>query len=214
MTYLQLVNKVLIRLREDEVNSVSQDSYSKLIGELVNQTKREVEDAWNWILLRTTIQATTAADTFRYTLTGAGNRFRVLHVFNDTDDVEMRQVPAKYMTQLHTGADSQSASPLYFDFNGSTGGDPNVDVWPVPDGVYNLNFDLVVPQDDLSADADVLTVPEYPVLLGAFAKALAERGEDGGMMFAEAESNYQKALADAIGLDAVNTPFENTWEVH
>jgi hypothetical protein len=183
-----------------------------LIGDFVNQTKREVEDAWNWIALRTTIQVPTVASTFRYTLTGAGNRFRTLHVFNDTDDVQMRIVPATYMTTLFNGADSQPGSPYYYDYNGSTGGDPNIDVWPIPDGVYNLNFDMVVPQNDLSDDADILTVSEWPVILGAYAKGLAERGEDGGFMFAEAESNYQKSLSDAVALDARNLPFETVWD--
>ena len=38
MTYLQLVNSVLRRMREDEVVSIenSNDSYVKLIGEFVN----------------------------------------------------------------------------------------------------------------------------------------------------------------------------------
>ena len=45
MTYLQLVNSVLRRLREDEVDTVDQNSYSKLIGEYVNDAKRAVEDA-------------------------------------------------------------------------------------------------------------------------------------------------------------------------
>ena len=218
MTYLQLVNKVLVRLRESEVSSVSQDAYSKLIGELINQTKREVEDSWNWVLLRTTIQVPTSSGTFRYTLTGAGNRFRILKdeygrksVFNDTDDYQLRQVASQRMTQLHNGAETQNAAPVYFDFNGATSGDPNVDFWPVPDGSYNINFDLIIPQDDLSADADELTLPEYPVILGAYAKALAERGEDGGFMFAVVESNYQKSLSDAVALDAGNLPFETVW---
>jgi hypothetical protein len=116
------------------------------------------------------------------------------------------------MTTLFNGSDSQPGSPYYYDYNGSVSGDPNVDVWPIPDGVYNLNFDMVVPQDDLSADGDTLTVGEWPVLLGAYAKALAERGEDGGFMFAEAESNYQKTLSDAIALDARNLPFETVWD--
>lgn len=220
MTYLQLVNKVLVRLRENEASSVSQNSYSSHIGEWVNQTKREVEDSWNWVLLRDTIQVTTVAGTFRYTLTGAGNRFRVLKdrygnpsVFNDTADLAMTPLPSRTMTQNYTGGNIISASPVHYDFNGSTGGDPNVDVWPQPNSVETLNFDLIIPQDDLSEDTDVLTVPEWPVILGAYAKAVAERGEDGGFMFAEAESNYQKALSDAIAIDAGNVPFETIWEV-
>ena len=212
MTYLQLVNKVLIRLRESEVTSVAQSSYSKLVGELINQTKREVEDSWQWVLLRSTVQVPTVSGTFRYTLTGAGNRFKLLHVFNDTANNEMFQISSKEMTQNYTGGNIISNSPTSFDFNGSTDGDPNVDVYPQPNSVENLNFDMVIPQIDLDADADILTVPEYPVILGAYAKAAAERGEDGGFMFAEAESNYQKALQDAIAIDASNLPFETIWE--
>lgn len=47
-TYLQLVNDVLIRLRESQVSTVQQTSYSALVGALVNDAKREVEDAWQW----------------------------------------------------------------------------------------------------------------------------------------------------------------------
>jgi len=219
VTFLQLTNKVLVRLRESEVSSVSQSSYSKLIGELLNQTKREVEDSWDWVLLRSTIQVTTVTGTFRYTLTGAGNRFRLLRdrfrnpsVFNDTANLAMTQIPSRQMTLNYTGGSIISDSPVEFDFNGSTDGDPNVDVWPQPCAVENLNFDMVIPQEDLSADADILTVSEYPVILGAYAKAAAERGEDGGFMFAEAESNYQKALSDAIAIDASNLPYELMWE--
>ena len=59
MTYLELVNKVLIRLREDEVGSVNQTAYSKLVGEFVNDAARLVEDAWDWSALRTTLTVTT-----------------------------------------------------------------------------------------------------------------------------------------------------------
>lgn len=47
-SYLQLVNDVLVRLREPAVTTVSQNVYSALIGALVNDAKREVEDAWQW----------------------------------------------------------------------------------------------------------------------------------------------------------------------
>ena len=51
MTYLELVNDVLIRLREAEVETVSQTDYSKLIGKFVNDAKRQVEDAYSWNVL-------------------------------------------------------------------------------------------------------------------------------------------------------------------
>jgi hypothetical protein len=42
-TRLQLVNAVLRRLREPEVDSVDENSYSKLIGDIVNDAKKLVE---------------------------------------------------------------------------------------------------------------------------------------------------------------------------
>jgi hypothetical protein len=48
VTYLEAINKVLRRLREDEVASPDTSAYSKLIGELVNDANRMVEDAWDW----------------------------------------------------------------------------------------------------------------------------------------------------------------------
>ncbi len=51
-TYLQIVNKVLVRLREDTVATVVENSYSTLIGALVNRVKTEMEDTWRWHALR------------------------------------------------------------------------------------------------------------------------------------------------------------------
>ena len=67
-TYLDLVNDVLVRLREAQVSSVSQNGYSSLVGALVNDAKREVEDAWNWDVLRDTVSFTTQQGTFNYNI--------------------------------------------------------------------------------------------------------------------------------------------------
>ena len=95
MTYLQLVNSVLRRLREDEVTSVSQNSYSKLIGEFVNDAKRSVEDAYDWTALRTTLTVTTDDTTFNYVLTGSQNSMKLLDVINDTSDFFMQYRPSR-----------------------------------------------------------------------------------------------------------------------
>ena len=78
MTYLNLVNNVLRRLREEEVSSVSENTYSKLAGDFVNDAKKLVEDSWDWSALRTTLTVTTSAGTFNYVLTGSQNKIKVL----------------------------------------------------------------------------------------------------------------------------------------
>ena len=60
MTYLNMVNNILKRLRERQVSSVTENSYSALIGVLINDAKKEVEDSWDWSALRTTLTATTS----------------------------------------------------------------------------------------------------------------------------------------------------------
>ena len=78
MTYLELVNDVLVRLREPTVATVTATDYSTLIGKFVNDAKRQIEDAFSWNVLGQTITVTTTSGTYSYALTGAGQKFQVL----------------------------------------------------------------------------------------------------------------------------------------
>ena len=71
--YLTLVNSVLRRLREDEVSAVANTTYSKMVGDFVNDAKRQVENSHDWSALRTTVVVTTSSGTSEYSLTGAVN---------------------------------------------------------------------------------------------------------------------------------------------
>jgi hypothetical protein len=55
MTYLEVVNRILRRLRETEVTSVNETAYSKLIGEFVNDIKEEIEGDHAWSQLWQTV---------------------------------------------------------------------------------------------------------------------------------------------------------------
>jgi hypothetical protein len=79
-------------------------------------------------------------------------------------------------------------------------------LYPTPDNAYVLKFNMNVPQVELSADADVLLVPSEPVIFLAYAKALAERGEDGGMASSEAYALFKSSLADAVALEQTRFP--------
>jgi hypothetical protein len=212
-TYLELVNDVLIRLREPAVVSVSSNAYSALIGKLVTDAKREVEDAWNWDVLRTTYTINTTADVFNYTLTGAGTRLRVIQATNDTDDGFMEYRPAAYMTQnLILVPNPQKASPAYYNFNGvDTNGDSQVDVYPVPDGAYTLRFDVVKPEAELVNNTDITELPKNPIVLLAWAKAIEERGEDGGVGMSSQYAVAKQALGDHIAIEAGRRPDETNW---
>lgn len=224
MTLLDIVNSLMTRMRYSEVGTVEQSTYSKLLREYINDTKREVEDAWPWVQLRQTVQIDTEADTFRYTLSGAGKRYKLMEdwagrvdVWNDTDDLFLRKAPSmRWMSAKLNDDNPQKDSPSWFDINGQddSSGDPQVDLYPIPDGAYTINFNMVIPQEDLSDDTDSLTVPSYPVLLGAWARALQDRGEDGATSAINVWQQYHNALADAISIENMNTAdSENTWWV-
>jgi hypothetical protein len=212
MNYIQLVNEVLVRLRESEVSSVNDNAYSKLIGKFVNDAKRNVEDAYNWNSLTDTLTAVTAVDIFNYVLVGSGQRFRVIDVLNDTSDTEVYGASTRWMDQKFLLNATQKGSPQYYNFNGvDANGDTQVDLFPIPDGVYNIRFNVVLPQPLLSNNADILKVPYEPVVFLAYAKALAERGEDGGLASNEAYGLYRQSLADAIALESGRYGEESQW---
>ena len=78
MTLLELVNDVLIRLREPVVTTYNETTYSTLVAKFVNDAKRQVEDSFGWNSLGQTITVTTVASTPSYSLTGAGQKFQVM----------------------------------------------------------------------------------------------------------------------------------------
>ena len=212
MNYIQLVNDVLIRLREPEASSISDNAYVKLIARYVNDSKRMVEDSYNWNALSDTLSATTTADVFNYVLTGSGQRFRVIDVLNDTDNFFVENAPTLWMDQQFLLTTPQKGSPMYYNFNGTNAnGDTQVDLFPIPNGAYNLRFNIIKPQVLLAANADVLLVPDEPVILGALARAQAERGEDGGVQSGETYALYRQSLSDAISLESARYIEESQW---
>lgn len=213
MTYLQMVNNILKRLRERQVSSVSENAYSSLIGVLINDAKREVEDSWDWSALRTTITATTVPSTFSYVLTGSQNNIKVLEVLNDTEDNYLQYKEAKWMTKQFLLTSPETGSPMFYSFNGvDNDGDTIVDVYPIPDAVETLRFNVIQREQEMETDADVCNVPVQPVLLLAYAKAIEERGEDAGVGASSAYITATRSLNDAISLDAIKHPEELIWQ--
>ena len=207
MTYLELINDVLIRLREPTVTSSAQNAYSTLIGRFVNDAKRQVEDAFGWNVLGTTVTITTVAATYIYSMTGAGQKFQVQDVINTTSNIGLQNISFVEMNRYQNLVPTTNGLPQYYSFDGvDNNGDTKVVLFPRPDGVYNVPFSLVVPQANLSADATVVLVPDFLVVQNAYARALVERGEDGGLSSSDAFQLYRGMLSDAIALEGTRFP--------
>ena len=203
MTYLELVNDVLIRLRESSVTTVGETTYSSLIGKFVNDAKRQIEDSFNWNVLSTTVTITTVANTHSYSMTGAGQKFQVNDAINNTSDVGLKNISFVRMNRNLNFGTPATGVPAEYAFNGvDASGDTKVELYAIPDAVYTIQFDLAVPQAALSADATSVKVLDYLVAESAYARALIERGEDGGTASSEAYALFRGMLSDAIALES------------
>jgi hypothetical protein len=207
MTFLQLINNVLIRLRETQVSTNNETTYSTLIGLFVNDAKRQIEDSFSWNVLGTTVTITTVASTYIYSMTGAGQKFQVQDAINVTSNVGLQNISFVEMNRYQNLVPTTNGLPAFYAFDGVDGnGDTKVVLYPRPDGVYSIPFSLTVPQATLAADSTSVLVPDALVVQNAYARALVERGEDGGLNSSEAYQLYRGMLADQIALEGTRYP--------
>jgi hypothetical protein len=212
LTYLQLVNSVLRRLRENEVTAVTDNTYSKMVGEFVNDAKRQCEDAYTWNALNSSISISTTSGTSLYSLTGSGQRFKVTDVLDNTNKNIIRVTATTDMDLLNLLSPSQTGQPLYYNFEGvDANGDTQVRLYPVPNGVISITFNITQPTGLLSNSGDTVSIPTEPIIFNAVARAIAERGEDGGMASSEQYALFKQSLGDAIAIESGRYLEEDSW---
>lgn len=231
-TYLSIVNQVLIRLRETAVTTVAQSPYSLLIGALVNDAKREVEDSWQWSQIQDSVSVATVAGTYTYDMSGTfttnrgtptNDRARLWqdpvtsepYLLNVTPTFESKLVYEPtlndYAHKIIVINQVQKDIPRYYQVFTSptitTAGQWNkqLQLFPIPDKVYNLKLYIVNPTQDMALDADLCLVPTAPIVLKAYLFALYERGEELGEMLTLTTDKVEQSLADAIAYDQTNS---------
>jgi hypothetical protein len=211
-TYLDLINKVLVRLRESEAITPNDNEYTQLVGFMVNDAKNIVESAWDWAALRTAKTVSATVGVSAYSLTGVNSNYKFLDAYNVTSQARMRLITQSEMvtkTVLNTAA---SGTPSEFSLGTiDSNGDQLITVYPTPDGSYTLQFDMVVREPALEAALNTTNLPLQPLVLYAWAMATRERGETGGMSAQEIFGLADKALGDAVSLEASRYQAELTW---
>jgi hypothetical protein len=213
-TFLSLVNDVLVRLREPQVTSVNENTMSALVGKFVNDAKREVADSYDWDAFTTSMTVSTIANQYDgYSLTDAGVRFKVLDVINTSRQYILEPMDHATLDIQNFGTlNPQKTTPFNYVFGGvDSNGDAQVKFWPIPDAVYTIRFGIVVPENDMVNDTDTTKLVKEPIVLNAFARALVERGEDGGLNSSEAYALAKKSLGDAIALELARSPENDAW---
>lgn len=229
-TYLQLINRVLRKLRETEVTDLALD-YTKLIGEFVNEAKEEVEDSWKWHELRLDITFDTVANTRSYDLSDSGvttssnGEWLVGRTFLLRDEVgrpqawrdsatggqkhRLIETPRNFGKHRRTVTQNPDQSlPRWFYF------DPPEFVFVFePQEVEQIRVQCFLPQDEFALAADILTLGHWrPIIFRAYWLALEERGEELGQQGVLADAQYQKSLGQSIAQDISHSPMEMTMD--
>ena len=212
MTYLDVVNKVLLRLRESRVDSFTSD-YAQMIALFVKEAVDEVELAWSWNSLNTTVSLTLVGGTDTYSLTGLGNSFIVDLVWNNSKNYEiLYPVPSNYING-RAGADTTTAPVVCGIYGVDSNGDPKLVFSPTPADADTVTVYAKTRSTYTGDPTDEILAPWEPVYYGALWRAMSEKGEDGGAMMDEIYAMFQKSLGDWIARDAALKHTNTTWYV-
>lgn len=212
MTYLELVNAVLRRLRENQVGTVDQTTYSRMVGAFVNDAKRYIEGTWDWSANRSIVTVSTVASTALYSLTGVGQDPEVHRVWDSTSQRNLGRMSAgAFLDKTYTETVPEGVPSAWAWDVPDASDDQQISVFPTPDGVYDLKFWVSSFQPTLTGDNDILNIPSNPVVLRTVAMLAEEKGETGGYTSARYFEMADKALSDAIAYDAGKYPEEVNW---
>lgn len=179
MTLLEVVNRTLRRLREDEVTSVANNSYSKLIADFVVEIREQMMDDHDWSGLYHTVPVQLASGTYVYDLSATvtdggnvanGNRVTNLdselafdpnggvnaYWYEDSSATEPKAelivVDPRYMQKLRLeDIDSDTASYFYATFYQNEDG-LTMEVFPTPTENRYVRVEFYTPLTELAVD--------------------------------------------------------------
>src|SRR3990167_9133305 len=202
MTFLQLGNAVLRRLGKSQVTSatytataLATDEWPSLVKDFLNDAQREIAKEHDWSTLYTSGTFTTSSRT--YDLSTSFSDFgREVDLADTTnrrvlEPHSLRELDEEDADQAQAGAHTRYSIQY-----------PNLLFNRTPASVsYRLRY--LKRATDLSASADVSTLPEYcdlPLIWWAYWQLSATR-EDNQDRGETARDIYEKSLARAIGQD-------------
>jgi hypothetical protein len=216
-TYLELVNDVLIAIRDDTVTSVSYNPYSALIASFVNDAKQQVEDAHNWSANLVELQVSAlaaAADPDKVSLVGSNNAIKIDYAMNLTNNGGLLIQRSRRFMQIE-GLRNNIAAGVVSNWcnNGvDANGDAVIQISPAPSADTVLTVCGWQRRPDLVDGSDVLILPPRPIRDLAIALAVRERGEVQGNTSQEYFQIAKRTLSDAIAYDSARNDEESDWK--
>lgn len=220
-TYVQIVNRVLRRLRETQVSNYDDTDYSTFVGDLVNETIADVQDAAEWRSLRDIHTLTLDGASRVYTLDstssagsrGTNDQLVIRRVWDDTNDWEIRRREYDGIQLAKLDVPDPTLTTWYTEVGEDTTGNRKIEFYP--DVATTLKLLTYNPHTEVSTSSTPVMLPERVVAAGAYALAVNERGEDGGTQATAAWQLYTKALAAAVSREVENrqTDDESVWRI-
>lgn len=218
-----MVNRVMRKLGERELNGSATElttDYEKLIGDIINDVKEEIENAHQWRALRSTETVTVAANAATATITNGNERSSIIRItqaerggliplcFDVTDGINsidhLKEIDLSEIIYLDTLAQDDYSDPVYFALDNTAGDVLKLWVHPRPADQRSIDITLCIPQARLETNdlATNISIPTRPLLMGAVWHAMEERGEELGTRGFFNEARYMEALQTAIARDS------------
>ena len=235
MNYLEMCNEVLVRMREQEIESVDDsmnDPQQKLVAKFVNDAKQFVERSHDWNALRKLWVIDLAHEVHKYNLMGASEQARI-YLVRYVSGAVLHEANPRWL-ETKTG---ESGNPHWYSLGDVHNHSVTLKVWPYPDNTFGDSHDVYefaeaefdsasylgspdktlfaygfAHQGRLKNDEDAVIIPEDPVLYYALAYSARERGEAGGASSAELFGLAKQYLSDAISRDVGNSHLEYIWK--
>lgn len=218
-TFLEIANRVQDRLREKRSATLQLTDQRVLqLKTVINDAKREVEDAHIWPALMLEIDVAISGGTEQYSLSGLSTdrAFEIQQVVDLTAKNHVRNVDQDYFHLQRDVHATLTGPPQWYQIiPPSSGTTPRVEFFPAPSDGRTVRFHVSTPQADLSADADVPLISSHLVELLSYAKLYSERGEAVSTvpLLGDPISQYEKALATAIQMAKNNNADTGDWYV-
>jgi len=148
-----------------------------------------------------------------------GQDTQILSVYNEDTGTVLKQVTKDFINKKTYPDTEEVGEPLYYYIKGvvsSTSKEPilSIGIYPrTPSTNTNLLVDIIASSNKITAADTTVLMPPQPVILGTWARAIAERGEDGGTQASVAAREARESLTHAVMIDNGNTEYENNWYV-
>ena len=216
-----IVNNILRRLREDEVNSVADNVYAKLIAQFVNDAKDDMEDInYEWSVYVNEVDTTILADGTRvYDLTETNDRSWLIRDYQEdrlpaayditTESVnQLFDMPSKELKRQRALSitDNQIVRPAAFAIVADADGRGwSLELLWGADNARSWRSYWYIPQANLALDGSAnnteIKLPRRPVEMRAMYYAYNERGEEMGEPGGIAWERSVSAIAAALETD-------------